>query len=63
MSFDATGMFLIPLCSWRRAQRRPGDRFKIGLPVVEESAVESSLTRVLAYIKTTLRMVGDLHEY
>ena len=40
MSINATGMYLIPAWSWRQAQRRPSDRFTIGLEVVEESVIE-----------------------
>jgi len=40
MSIDATGSYLIPSSSWHPAQGRPGDRFKIGAVVVEESAIE-----------------------
>jgi len=40
MSIDATVMTFIPACSWRRAQSRLSDGFKIGLLVVEESALE-----------------------
>jgi len=35
----------MPACSWRRAQRRPGDGFKIGRAVVEESAIELRISR------------------
>ena len=41
ISIDATGMFLILACSWRRAQRRRAFRAGIGQVVVEESAMES----------------------
>jgi len=37
--------YLIPSCSWRRTQWHPGDRCKIGLAVVEESAIELSISR------------------
>jgi len=40
MSIDVTGTYLIPSSSWRPAQGRTGDRFKIGAAVVEESAIE-----------------------
>jgi len=40
MSIDVTGTYLIPSSSWHPAQGRPGDRFKIGAAVVEESAIE-----------------------
>jgi len=40
MSIDATGTYLIPSSSWHPAQGRPGDIFKIGAAVVEESAIE-----------------------
>jgi len=45
MSIDVTGTYLIPACGWRRAQRRPSDRFKIGAAVVEESAIEFRISR------------------
>ena len=32
--------YLIPLCSWRRAQRSPAIGSRIGPLVVEESAIE-----------------------
>jgi len=41
MSIDAIEPYLIPECSWRRAQGCPGNRSKIGSAVVEESAIES----------------------
>jgi len=41
MSIDAPETYPIPACGWRRAQRRPSDRSKIGRAVVEESAIES----------------------
>ena len=63
MSIDATVTSLIPACSWRRAQRRPNNRLKISPAVVEESAIEFRIARVLGFLKTTLRRVGDLHEY
>jgi len=34
--------YLIPSCSWRLAQQRPGDRSKISTAVVEVSAIKSS---------------------
>jgi len=40
LRFDATETFFIPLCSWRRAQRSPAIRFRIGAVVVEELAIE-----------------------
>jgi len=45
LSIDAPEMYLIPACSWRRAQRCPGDRIKIGYAVVEESAIEFRISR------------------
>jgi len=45
MSIDAPETYLIPACSWRRAQQRPGDRIKIGYTVVEESAIEFRISR------------------
>jgi len=41
MSIDATGTYHIPSSSWHPAQGRPGDRFKIGVAVVVQSAIES----------------------
>jgi len=35
MSINTPEMYLIPACSYRRAQRRPGDGFKIDSAVVE----------------------------
>jgi len=40
MSFDATETFFIPPRSWRRAQHPPAIVSRIGLAVVEESAIE-----------------------
>jgi len=40
LSSDATETSLIPLRSWRRAQRSPAIRIRIGAVVVEESAIE-----------------------
>ena len=40
MSIDAPETYLIPGCSWRRAQRCPSDRSKVGPLVVEQSAIK-----------------------
>jgi len=40
MGIDATGTFFIPACSWHQAQWHPGNRIKIGVAVVEESAID-----------------------
>jgi len=40
MSSDAPETYPIPACSWHRAQRRSGHRFKIGLVALAESAIE-----------------------
>ena len=45
MSIDEPETYLIPACSYRRAQRRPGDGSKIGSVVVEESAIELRISR------------------
>jgi len=42
LSFDVTGIYLIPLCSWRGVQHPHAIRSRIGLSVVEESAIELS---------------------
>ena len=39
MSFDGIEMYLIPLCSWRRAQQPPENRIGIRRAAVEESAI------------------------
>jgi len=40
LSSDVTETSFIPLRSWRRAQRSPAIRFRIGAVVLEESAIE-----------------------
>jgi len=45
MSIDAPETYLKLACSWRRDQRPPGDRFKIGYAVVKESAIEFRISR------------------
>jgi len=45
MSTDATETSFIPACSWRRAQQRPSDGFKIDLAVLGESAIEFRISR------------------
>jgi len=40
MNTSAPETYPIPSCSWRRAQQRPGDRFKIGPVVVEKYAID-----------------------
>jgi len=40
MGLDATETFFLPPRSWRRAQHPPAIGFRIGLAVVEESAIE-----------------------
>jgi len=57
LSFDATGKYLIPSRSWRRAQQSPAIRFRIRGVVVEESAIE--FWDCHSIYKTTLKRVSD----
>jgi len=41
MNTGAPEPYLIPSCSWLRAQRPPSDRSKISQAIVEEPAIES----------------------
>jgi len=63
MNTGVPEVYVIPACSWRRAQQRPSDRFKIGTVDVEESTIESRIAALLIFLKTTVSMVGDLPEY